>query len=543
MKSIYTLFLLFTLSLSTIAQNNYYENTDNLYGKELQTALYKIIKGHHVLSYSQVWNALQQTDKDTTNPSDVILFYTGWKRNGPATYNGGSGWNREHVWPKSHGFPSKSDTAYTDINHLRSADVSVNSARGNKDFDNGGSEYIDPDGDTGCKTDGDSWEPRDAVKGDVARIVFYMATRYEGFQGYDLQIVDYTGTSGSKLGKLSTLIKWNRLDPPDDYERNRNNVIFSIQHNRNPFIDRPEFADRIYLKDNLLIEKVEALSNKTALITFNKEIDSLSATETANYFIDKGIGHPVTAEPYFNGDKHTVLLHTKEFTNNTSYVLKVNGITSGGNKIADGSIAGLNVETPSKVELNTFTALFVQNKVKIFWKTEKEDDVLFFELERANEGNSFWEKIATVNATGTNFSGSDYSYYDYPEPNSGKYFYRLKTTELNGTYYYSNIVEVNTGLPTNFSVSQNFPNPFLKNGKTKFNFKIPYGGNVTLKIYNLLGQEISTLINRQLTAGKYSFTFDARNLSAGVYFYRLTFFSENGNKEIFSATRKMTILK
>ena len=529
------------------AQNDYYKNTDNLYGKKLQMALYSIIKGQTKLPYSSsspdVWDALKQTDKDTTNSSDVILFYTGWKRNAAKEYDNGNGWNREHVWPKSHGFPDKADTAYTDINHLRPADVSVNSARGSKDFDNGGSEYIDPDGDTGCKTDEDSWEPRDAVKGDVARMIFYMATRYEGFQGYDLQIVDYTGTSGSKLGKLSTLIKWNRLDPPSDYERHRNDVVFSIQHNRNPFIDRPEFADRIYLTNNLLIEKAEAVSKNTVLVTFNKDLDSSTAAEPSNYFIDKGIGNPTSVEPFYNGVKNTVLLRTKEFTDNTSYVLKISGVTSGGAKIADGSIAGLNVKEPTKVEFNLFSANIINRKVKLTWSTVSEENCLGFEIERKNLSGTKWRKIAFVSHKGSAISGADYLYYDDPQFNTGNYFYRLKSINVDGSYSYSSVASVNTGMPYSISLSQNYPNPVCNGTKTNFEFKIPSRGIVTLKIYNILGQEISTVLSSHLTAGRYNASFSVKNLSAGIYFYRLTIRSDNLQAGEKSLIKKMTILK
>ncbi len=538
------LILLVFLYSSIFSQTDYYHNTDNLYGKELQTALYSIIKGHHRLPYSSssmdVWDALKQTDQDTTNSSNVILFYTGWKRSAAKEYDGGSGWNREHVWPKSHGFPDKSDTAYTDIHHLRPADVSVNSTRGSKDFDNGGSEYIDPDGDTGCKTDSDSWEPRDAVKGDVARIIFYMATRYEGFQGYDLQIVDYTGTSGEHLGKLSTLIQWNRLDPPDDYERHRNDVIFSIQHNRNPFIDHPEFADRIYLKNNLLIEKVTAIAINQAVVTFNKEVDSSTAANASNYFIDRGIGNPTSVVPFYNGDKKSVLLYTKDFTQNTKYVIKISGVTSGSLKIADGSIAALDVEEPSVVSLDLFEAKAEENRVKITWTTSEEEKCLGFEIERQNEANPKWRKIAFVKSEGNSLHGSSYSYFDTPEFNAGNYSYRLKSIELDGSFTYSQIATVNTGLPYTISLSQNYPNPFLAEKETHVNFKIPASGFVTLGIYNVLGQEIKTVLAKQLNRGSYSVSFRVPQLSSGTYFYRISFLS-NGVKK--SLIKKMTVLK
>ncbi|MCD6337329.1 MAG: endonuclease, partial [Candidatus Marinimicrobia bacterium] len=135
--------------------------------------------------------------------------------------------------------------AGTDMHHLRPTDTDVNSSRGSKDYDNGGSLVNET---TDCFTDGDSFEPRDEVKGDCARMMFYMATRYEGDAGGepDLELVDYTGTSGSNLGKLSTLLAWHIADPVDDWERTRNDRVYSYQHNRNPFIDHPEYVSYIW---------------------------------------------------------------------------------------------------------------------------------------------------------------------------------------------------------------------------------------------------------------------------------------------------------
>lgn len=173
--------------------------------------------------------------------------------NAAQEYNSAKGWSREHVWAKSHGDFGTDKGAGTDVHHLRPADITVNSARNNKDFDNGGSIYIDGDGSTECNSDADSWEPRDAVKGDVARMLFYMATRYEGTDGeVDLELVDQVDSDeldepGKGFhGKLSTLLQWHIEDPVDSFEIIRNDVIYSYQKNRNPFIDHPEFVQKIW---------------------------------------------------------------------------------------------------------------------------------------------------------------------------------------------------------------------------------------------------------------------------------------------------------
>ncbi len=122
--------------------------------------------------------------------------------------------------------------------------MQVNSSRGNLDFDNGGSPVT---GCTGCLRDSDSFEPPKRVKGDVARMLFYMATRYEPGDKVDLELNDKVNNGSAPYhGKLSVLLQWHKDDPVDDYERQRNNRIYEIQGNRNPFIDHPEWVEMIW---------------------------------------------------------------------------------------------------------------------------------------------------------------------------------------------------------------------------------------------------------------------------------------------------------
>lgn len=223
----------------------YYDGTEGLQEQQLKNALHDIIKNHTEYSYSDLKWMLKETDEDPNNSNNVILLYTGRSQNKNTFGGGANDWNREHVWAKSHGGFGTSAPAGTDAHHIRPADASVNSARGNKDFDNGGQQHPEA---TGCYFTDETWEARDAVKGDVARMIFYMAVRYEGENGEpDLEVVDYVGTGTQpKHGKLSTLLQWNAQDPPDAFEINRNNVIYSYQHNRNPFIDHPEFVNLIW---------------------------------------------------------------------------------------------------------------------------------------------------------------------------------------------------------------------------------------------------------------------------------------------------------
>jgi endonuclease I len=238
--------VLFTASLFAQIPSGYYDVAQGKSGESLKAALHNIIKNHHEFSYGDLWDILSATDEDPNNHNNVILIYTGISR-AKSDHGGNSGqWNREHVWAKSHGGFGTTPPAGTDAHHIRPADVRVNGLRGNLDFDNGGS--LVP-GTTGCYSDNDSFEPRDAVKGDVARMIFYMATRYEGDNGEpDLEVVDHVNTgTNPEMGKLSTLLQWNAQDPPDDFERHRNDVIYyDYQHNRNPYIDHPGYIQKIW---------------------------------------------------------------------------------------------------------------------------------------------------------------------------------------------------------------------------------------------------------------------------------------------------------
>ncbi len=238
-----------------IVETGYYAEVTG-YGQTLKSSLHQLIRTTHTtrFSYDALWTQLPYTDEDPNNPNNIIEIYTGWSV--PKSHAGGgtTQWNREHTWSKSHGGFGDSAPAGTDLHHMRPCDATVNSAKSNRDFDNGGTLYIDASppsgysGDTGCySSPSNTWEPRDEDKGDVARMMMYMAVRYEGTDtSFDLELVDAIDTSGPNYGKLSTLLAWHVQDPPDAREMQRNERIFERQGNRNPFIDKPEYAAHIW---------------------------------------------------------------------------------------------------------------------------------------------------------------------------------------------------------------------------------------------------------------------------------------------------------
>ncbi|QMT18214.1 endonuclease [Planococcus maritimus] len=224
--------------------DGYYETANGLQGESLKAELHDIIDGHTELSYSQVWDALKITDEDPNNANNVLLLYTGESRS--KSLNGGNvgDWNREHTWAKSHGNFGTAMGAGTDIHHLRPTDVQVNGLRGNLDFNYGGSAV---NGCDGCLRTSASWEPPNEVKGDVARMLFYMAVRYESGDGVDLELNDFVNNGSTPYhGKISVLLEWHEQDPVSSWEQQRNDKIEDIQGNRNPFVDHPEWAESIW---------------------------------------------------------------------------------------------------------------------------------------------------------------------------------------------------------------------------------------------------------------------------------------------------------
>ncbi|MBN2173461.1 MAG: endonuclease [Bacteroidales bacterium] len=306
------LFVLFVVPvLSLIAQPpGYYDSAIGLTGEELKAALYDIIKGHTEYTYDDLRDfILMDTDEDPNNQNNIILLYTG-RSQAKNTFGGGvNDWNREHVWAKSHGDFGTVPPAGTDAHHVRPTDASVNSDRGNKDFDNGGQQHPEA---TGCYYDGDSWEPRDEVKGDVARMIFYMSVRYEGENGEpDLEVVDEVNTSPApEHGKFSALYEWHQQDPPDAFEMNRNEVIYSYQGNRNPFIDHPEFLILIYDPTNAISEYSNGVdftlfpnpANEKTTVNFMNSISGDGEVHIRNI-----LGQVVISQKLKNGTSQTKL--------------------------------------------------------------------------------------------------------------------------------------------------------------------------------------------------------------------------------------------
>ncbi len=175
------------------------------------------------------------------------------------------------------------------------------------------------------------------------------------------------------------------------------------------------------------------------------------------------------------------------------------------------------------VELTDFNSKVESGQVYLIWKTASEINNSGFSIERKEidlkANNNKWQTIGFVKGSGSTTISHTYTYVDNPA-NNGVYQYRLKQIDYNGSFKYSNTTEVNLLLVNSFKLEQNYPNPF--NPTTTIGYDIPSASFVTIKVYDMLGNEVTTLINEYVDAGVHEITFNASKLSSGVYLYRMT---------------------
>lgn len=239
--------------VQSTAPSGYYNSLDNLSGMVLKQAIQDIIANENVVraqTYADVVDILMEADQNPANSNQVWLVYTEQGRpklDYEGFWDGAETWNREHTYPRSRGgfysieeddiadgpnvfWNTNADSlrhGNSDAHALRAADSGENSSRGNQDY----GEYSGPSGND------------ESFKGDVARSVFYMAVRYNGL---DVVSGNPSDNTTGQLGNLDSLLVWHRQDPPDDFEMNRNNVVYTWQKNRNPFIDYPDLVEYIW---------------------------------------------------------------------------------------------------------------------------------------------------------------------------------------------------------------------------------------------------------------------------------------------------------
>ncbi len=227
---------------------------------------------------------------------------------------------------------------------------------------------------------------------------------------------------------------------------------------------------------------------------------------------------------------------TLNFVTNGTYTITIEGKGPNGIPVHRRTVQ-LVVTDAIPVELVSFRATVGKDNIDLNWATATETNNRGFEIEKmysknGNTGN--WEKVAFIDGNGTTTSFSTYNYSDRNINEAGKYSYRLKQIDFDGTFEYSNTIEAEILAPNKYNLAQNFPNPF--NPSTKISYSIPQAGDVSIKIYSVVGEFVTTIVNEKQDAGTYEVEFDASSLTSGVYFYSIV----SGE---FSQTNKMILMK
>jgi endonuclease I len=228
-----------------VSNQDYYDGTNDLIGNNLKNELNDIINQDlQRASYAEAKEFLAISDLSLTDTTKVYNVYD--SELVPATWDSTS-WNREHIWPNSRlgldRVTESNRTIASDLHNLRAITPRVNSSRSDRFYSDGSGDYT--------TTDDGGFYPGDDHKGDVARIILYMAVMYDQLILTDdldalLDESDHYTPAGARMGQLNLLLKWHKQDPVDAFEQQRNQAIYEAQGNRNPFIDKPEFVHLIW---------------------------------------------------------------------------------------------------------------------------------------------------------------------------------------------------------------------------------------------------------------------------------------------------------
>lgn len=262
--------------------SNYYYNANDLIGVQLENKVSDIINSNfQAVSYNDARVYLIDADASLEDQNKIYNIYDSSLVDN--VWDGGATWNREHVWPNSRlgtdRVSGSEKSQASDLHNLRAATPSVNSARSDRFYTEGSGDYeVNDDG---------GFYPGDEHIGDVARILFYMVTMYDYLELTNdlddlLDESDHYTMDGARMGVLDLLLEWHKLDPVDDFERQRNDVIFDVQGNRNPYIDHPEYVHLIW--ENKTISDLEK-TEETEDIDPNTQDTSLFAMIEKKYSV------------------------------------------------------------------------------------------------------------------------------------------------------------------------------------------------------------------------------------------------------------------
>ena len=321
---------------------DYYATAYKLYGPALRTELHNIVKGHTSLGYDGLYTAYPTTDikpngkmwdiySDVPNGTPAYEFTYGTKKCGNYSTEGDC-YNREHSWCDS--WLGTQAIPRSDLFHMYPTDGYVNNRRNNYPYGTVSSA-------TWTSTNGSKLGPNtypgytgtvfeviDAYKGDVARSAMYMSCRY--YTEDAAWIATPATNKADMLPWYSNMFyDWSVQDTVSKKEIDRNNAIYTFQHNRNPFIDHPEFAAEIW-KTTMApaVASLKSLTSTTLLIDFSRYLDSAVSVTAANFVFDKGIGSPTQITWGVNNDISKIILVTPALASNINYTLQIKNLKS-----------------------------------------------------------------------------------------------------------------------------------------------------------------------------------------------------------------------
>ncbi len=494
---------------------NYYSTVNTQRNAALKTVLYNRILGHTSVSYTNVWSSYSTTDRQP-NSKVWDIYSTRFDVASPYEYtmstdqcgnysNEGDCYNREHSFPQS--WFNSNTPMQTDIHHLFASDGKVNGWRSNYPFGNVATASTTTlyGGKLGTGSNfgytGIVFEPINEYKGDIARAQLYMATRYDNLiagwinNGNANDVLAGNTYPAYDLWYINLLISWHNLDPVSDKERKRNDAIYAIQNNRNPFVDSPQFVQRIW-GGNIPTEptvgasnlQVTNINNNSVKLNWvsgngNRRLVLVRAGSAVNTFptdtFHYSFNSSITAAPQigsgnyvvYNGTGSTVTLTNMQAGVTYHYaVIEYNGWYSTAN-YNTGNVLSFNAVTLPVTWLS-FDGVHINQSNQLTWSTASEKNNKVFVVERSLDDENF-EAIGIVNGVGNSNVVSKYQYTDNQLPDVTALYYRLKQIDVDGKFSYSQVVKIGID---DFDMEMGFtvgPNPFTQNIRISYQLKQP----------------------------------------------------------------------
>jgi endonuclease I len=529
----------------------YYATVDTSNAALLRTTLHEVIDDHTRFPYTSsgtdTWNILEAADQDPGNPANILDVYL---NHSYVKFGGGTGpYNREHTWPNSYGFPDDVATnyPYTDCHQLFLSNVGYNSDRANKPYGPAvaterPTEVNDGQGGPGHSNwfNATYWQTWDGRKGDVARALLYLDVRYAGgTHGVthaaepDLILTDNPAliqTTGSNasiayMGLLSVLLQWHVADPVDARERARNDVVYSYQGNRNPFIDHPQWASGIFLATTgpVLAAVQDVADDQGGVLRVEWQRNSLDAA---------GAVIPITHYVVQRLDDVWVDVATVTATQATTYVqtivtddiaspanpqpsspYRVVAVEEGGAVHVSGVVNGYSVDNlpPPVPELTVDASGY---PLVIAWSAPAVPDLA--------EACVYRGEISGFVPTTPVQCGEQTEYLEY---DTAVHFYVAQFADTHGNLsgFSAEVSAGTTDVPPvealRTAITRVYPNPF--NPRTRIACNLAEAGAVRVDLFTADGRHVQTLLDERRGAGPFELTWDGSRAASGAYFLRL----------------------